>query len=268
MSDFPDRDLAARALAGAGTVVAVDQFLNESTLQAQVVLPVAGFAEVSGTTTNLEGRVTTLSQRVTAPGTSQADWVIAASLALELGRDLGFESVTDVWAEIEATAPAHRGLTDDVLASRAGSEGVVVPFTSSDGDEVDEGAAELPPFVSFSPRPVSDPAPLDGYALRLVVTRKLYDQGVLTQQSPSLAGLAPGTSVRVSAYDFDRLGVEAGARVRVVSSRGEVSAAIQVDDGVPRGCAAVYFNQPDLPAAELLDSSLAVTDVRIERERD
>ena len=53
---------------------------------------------------------------------------------------------------------------------------------------------------------------LDRYSLRLVASRKLYDQGVLTQHAPSLAGLAPGTVLRVNPYDFDRLGVAAGAR--------------------------------------------------------
>ena len=37
------------------------------------------------------------------------------------------------------------------------------------------------------------PPALDSYSLRLVVTRKLYDQGTLVQQASSLAGLAPGT---------------------------------------------------------------------------
>ena len=128
MSDFPDRDLATRALAGARTVIAIDQFLTESSRRAEVVLPAAGFAEVPGTATNLEGRVSTLNQRVTPPGTAQADWIIAADLAFLLGVDLGLESVEQIRAEIAAVSTAYRGVTDELLTSPDGNDGVVVPF--------------------------------------------------------------------------------------------------------------------------------------------
>ena len=54
-------------LDGAGTVIAIDTFLTESSRQADVVLPAAGYAEKPGTTTNLEGRVSRLNQKVTPP---------------------------------------------------------------------------------------------------------------------------------------------------------------------------------------------------------
>ena len=105
---------------------------------------------------------------------------------------------------------------------------------------------------------------MDRYSLRLVATRKLYDQGVTVQHSPSLAGLAPGSILRVNPYDFDRLGVAAGDQVRVHSSRADLRAEIAADAGLPRGAAAVFFNQPDLSAASLIDANAPVTDVRVE----
>ena len=65
LADFPDRDLAERALAGAGTVIAVDTFLTESSRQADVVLPPPATPSVGGTTTNIEGRVSRLGQKIT-----------------------------------------------------------------------------------------------------------------------------------------------------------------------------------------------------------
>ena len=67
-SDFPDRSLARRALAGARTVISVDPFLNGSSQQADVVLAAAGFGEVDGTTTNLEGRVSAVRPEGDAAG--------------------------------------------------------------------------------------------------------------------------------------------------------------------------------------------------------
>ena len=67
LADCPDADLARRALAGARRVVAVDTFLTESSAHADVVLAAAAFGEKDGTTTNLEGRVTPVGRKVTAP---------------------------------------------------------------------------------------------------------------------------------------------------------------------------------------------------------
>jgi NADH-quinone oxidoreductase subunit G len=180
LADFPDRDLAERGLAGARTVIACDQFLTESVKQADVVLPVAGYAEVEGTTTNLEGRVTTLSRKVTSPGTAQPDWVIAADIAYRLGTDLGLESPAQIAAEIAAVAPAFAGLVHDVLRTPAGQDGVVVglparrngdepsdaaePDDADDGEAVDDGdaadAGADPAGVAGRAEAGSDPAPV------------------------------------------------------------------------------------------------------------
>ncbi len=258
LSDFPDHDLASRALAGVGTIVAVDQLATATTALAHVVLPAAGFTEVDGTATNLEGRVSELSRKVTPPGTAQSDWIIAADLAGALGADLRLESVEAIRAEIARLAPAYIGL-DRAMTAPSVSDGVVVPVAGSTPE------ATVPSTIAFHPaaRPI-ELAALDRYSLRLVATRKLYDEGVLVQHSPSLAGLAPGTILRVNPYDFDRLGVAAGAEVRLHSSRAEVRVEISSDPGVPRGTAAVYFNQPGLQAASLIDASERVTDVRVE----
>ena len=168
LADFPDRDLAERGLAGARTVIALDQFLTESVKQADVVLPVAGFAEVDGTTTNIEGRVSTLARKVTAPGTAQSDWTVAAELAYRLGHDLGLESPAQIAAEVEDVAPAFAGLTLDLLTGSQGRDGVVVMLptrrTNGDdeipvvaaGDATQEAGSE--PTRPVSAEAVADPA--------------------------------------------------------------------------------------------------------------
>ncbi len=128
LSDFPDHDLAERALERVEFLVAVETVLNASSLHADVVLPAAGYAERGGTTTNLEGRVTRLAAKVVPPGVSRADWVIATELADRLGADLGFESVEGIWAEIERVSPAHSGCTLEALAAPGGADGIVIPL--------------------------------------------------------------------------------------------------------------------------------------------
>jgi NADH-quinone oxidoreductase subunit G len=128
LSDFPDRDLATRALERVEFLVSVDTVLNASSILADVVLAAAGYAERGGTTTNIEGRVSRLAAKVVPPGVARADWVIATELAERLGSDLGFESLDGIWVEIEQVAPAYSGCTLGALAAPSAADGIVVPL--------------------------------------------------------------------------------------------------------------------------------------------
>ena len=312
LADFPDADLAERGLTGARTVLAVDTALNASSKRADVVLAAAGFAEKAGTTTNIEGRVSTLSQRVTPPGTARADWMLAAEVSSRLGTDLGFENFTDVLAEISAVAPAYLAL--DQAIAEGSPDGVLLPLDvvvitdeddddlvivdetvtmSEDGASVDvtadvvddnaedvgdvEGlieliaddfdvAGSLPPFVRFAPVTNIAPPPVDSYGFRLVASRKLYDQGTLVQSAPALAPLAPGSTVSLNPWEFDRLGVAEGGRAVVRTAKASVKVVVRSDSGVPRGVAAMIVNQADGRVSDLVSADELVAEVRIETD--
>ena len=118
LNDFIDRDLAYRGLRGASLVVAVDLFMNDSaTLAAGVVLAAAGPTECDGTFTNLEGRVSPMSRKVTPPGTARPDWMIAADLAerLEPGSAEGLDSPESIREELARVSEVHASLTEQAL---------------------------------------------------------------------------------------------------------------------------------------------------------
>ena len=321
LADFPDRELAAAALAGARVVIAVDLFLTESSGRADIVLAAAGPGEVNGTHTNVEGRVSVLGQAVTPPGTARPAWMVAAELALRLGADLGLESVDDIWSEIIAVAPSHAGITAELLA--ATGDGVVAPIDAAPlettettdegvaapedadtvapdedapGHEPDAADEELPEpsgeqaegtpdadapdasgdeissedegsdhqfgvrFVAPEPTPVP---PIDSYALRLVASRTMYDDGTLTQAAPALAGLAAEAPLRVHPSVLERLGVADGTRVRAISPRATVTVPVVADPGVPRGVVAAAYRRTG-GVGDLVDVGQPVTEVRVE----
>jgi predicted molibdopterin-dependent oxidoreductase YjgC len=131
-SDFPDAGVALRGLAGARFVVAVDTHITESVRRhADVVLPAAAWSERRGTFTNIEGRITWLSQLVTAEGMAWPDWMIANELAARLGTDLGFVRQEDVWAEITRVSPLHAGVAYELIEDLKSRDGIIVPV----GDE-------------------------------------------------------------------------------------------------------------------------------------
>ncbi len=125
--DFPDGQLAVKAMLGARFTVAVDTHLTLSSRAADVVLPAATWAERRGTFTNLEDRITWLSQMITAAGVSWPDWIIAYELAARLGVDLGFSSLDDIWAEVAALSPLHQGITHEALTGSNARDGLLAP---------------------------------------------------------------------------------------------------------------------------------------------
>jgi NADH-quinone oxidoreductase subunit G len=131
VGDFPDGSLAAEALTKADFVVAVDGFLSASADHADVVLPAAIVHERAGTTTNIEGRVTRLGQKLVAPGQCWPDWMIASEIADGLGGDLGVQNIADLWDEIERLAPSHAGISRAVLESPSARDGIVAPLAAS-----------------------------------------------------------------------------------------------------------------------------------------
>jgi NADH-quinone oxidoreductase subunit G len=128
LSDCPDRELADRALKRA-TVISVETLPTPSSAHARIVLPAAAWGERGGTTTSFEGRVTTLGQKVVAPGLAWPDWMIAAELATELGGDLGVTTFAELEEAYWRESPIHAGLAATAKWAEAGRDGVLLPLT-------------------------------------------------------------------------------------------------------------------------------------------
>jgi NADH-quinone oxidoreductase subunit G len=237
LSDFPDRDLARRALTTVPFLVAVDAFPTPSTDLAHVFLPVALAGEKRGTTTNLEGRLLRLARKVTPPGTAMEDWRIAGELALRLGVDFDLEAVDEVTDEIARLAPAHLGADAAVL--RGAADGAVIPL--GEIEELVLGGPSHP----ISPAADSDPGVIGGPIESLVVERgsaSAYGSAspahgdTATLAPPSRTGAHPGeglTPPSVHRWDGSAPapgngGAGAGAGLRLWASRQLYSPGVVV----------------------------------------
>jgi NADH-quinone oxidoreductase subunit G len=247
LSDLPDAELAERGLEGAATVIAIDTHLTASSRRADLVLPAAGAGEKAGTTTNLEGRVTSVAQKVTAPGSARPDWVIATDLAMAMGAEVDTATVDELHDLLVATVPAFAPATTAALGEQR--DGVLL-------------AAETP--RSLPATDGASPAPRSSYDLRLLVSRSLYDAGITVANSPSLADLAPGERLHVHPLDLDRLGATTGTTLKVSSAHASLTMEVEADAAIARGVAWLPFNQPGSAAARLLAGAGGVSDVRLE----
>lgn len=327
LHDLPDRRLARRALESVGFLVAVATAPGEVLQYADVVLPAAEAHERAGTTTNIEGRITRVAQKLVPPGQAWPDWMIAGELAVALGTDLGFDSVSAVWDEIERVSAVHAGITTSVLDA-VGGDGVVAPLShqsvtlgrrpglldpvavpgvdsverqgttlrigaaaplggdpSSLSSAPATAAATTPapagsevdgadPTAARRPSPVSDlgdlavphVGPIDGYSVRLVVGRTLYDQGTAVLSVPALTALVPDGVLRANPHDLDDLGVKSGGVVRLRSATATLVVPVAPDPTLPRRVVAADLDVPlgDGTVADLIDRTFAVADLRME----
>ena len=248
VEDFRDRSLARRALAATRTVIVLDRFLTESAGLAQIVLPVAGFAECDGTTTNMEGRVTTLNAKVNAPGTARTDWMIAADLAERLGAEaLADDGPVELWSELSSNVPALQDITLAALDEPANVDGIVV--------DLDAGSF-VAPAVPAVPNP-------NAYSSRLVVDRVLYDGGESLSHMPSSVPLVRDGAVVLGTADAAALDVQAGTRLTVSSQHGSVTGPLVVSDRVPKGSVVIH-HALSVDPSPLVSADDVVCDVRVE----
>ncbi len=157
VSDLPDGELAAKALDGGATVIAVDTHLTPSSRRAHLILPAAAAGEKAGTTTNLEGRVTAVSQKITPPGSARPDWVIATDLATAMGAEVDTASVEELHDLLVATVPAFAPVTGEALAEHR--DGVLLAAETSRPLAAVDGAAPAP-RSSYDLAPPGQPQPV------------------------------------------------------------------------------------------------------------
>jgi NADH-quinone oxidoreductase subunit G len=245
IADVADSGLVQRALTQVKNVISIDTMINSSNRNADLVLPAAAYGEKNGTTTNLEGRISNVAQKITPRGTSRPDWMIATELSIALGADIGVSSLEDLNEKLVNTVAAFAPSSD---ARSTYGDGVLM-------------ARETPVTISGVTSKATD---RNAYNYRLVVSRTMYDSAQSTVSSPSLAGIITEAAIFVNPLDLARIGVKEGASVRVGADGTNIVIAVKAHNGVNRGTAWLPFNHTGVDIRPLLNIASDVVDVRIE----
>ncbi|MGW0658179.1 molybdopterin oxidoreductase family protein [Streptodolium elevatio] len=219
-------------------LVVSDVVLSETAELADVVLPSAQWAEETGTTTNLEGRVILRQAALAPPPGVRTDLFALHHLAARLGVGTGFPTDPErVFEELRAaTAGAqadYAGITYDRIRRE---DGVFWPCP----DESHPGTPRLflerfatpdgrARFVDVAHRPAAE-EPDAEYPLYLTTGRVLaqYQSGAQTRRVVELNRAAPGPFVELHPHLADRLGVSEGDLLAVTSRRGRAEAPARV----------------------------------------
>jgi len=246
IDDYPDAELARQALEAVRTIIAVDCFRTASSSLAHVILPAAMFGEVDGTFCNMEGRLSPIRAKVTAPGLARPDWMIAAELASVIGPDLGFDSLDQLRAEMRDIVDGLPAMDWD--GEHAVADGPLLRLERNWDLEFGDAAS--------APSPTST-------GLRLVVDRKLWDQGTMVQRSPSLDGLAQSAELRLSPTDVQLLGLADSQWVTVEHGDDSFDLPFSIDSGVAPRTVWLPVGLPGFDVRQLLATGRSVTTVGI-----
>ncbi|WP_189311114.1 molybdopterin oxidoreductase family protein [Streptomyces brasiliensis] len=261
-----------------------DVVRSETAELADVVLPVTQWAEETGTTTSLEGRVLLRRQALTPPDGVRSDLEVLHELADRLGVEKGFptdpEEVFDELRRASAGGPAdYSGITYRRLVAE---NGVFWPCPAGDGAEDGEDAAldayvvdpaqdhddavraAVPHpgtprlfldrfatedgrarFVAVAHRALAE-EPDDEYPLLLTTGRVVsqYQSGAQTRRVAELNAAAPGPFVELHPWLAARLGAVDGDPVAVISRRGRAVAPARVTTSIRPDTVFMPFHWP------------------------
>jgi assimilatory nitrate reductase catalytic subunit len=211
-------------------LVVADLFLSETAAQADVVLPVAQWAEEEGTMTNLEGRVL-LRRRVKAPPEGVwTDAQVLEALADRLGAGRHFTSDTRaVFAEFRrATAGGtadYSGMTYERIVAENGvfwpcrdESGPGTPRMFLDRFGTEDGRAR---FHAIEHRPSAELPDVE-FPYFLTTGRVLaqYQSGTQTRRVKELASAEPEAFAEIHPNTADSLGIAEGDKIRLITRRG------------------------------------------------
>ncbi|NEV86998.1 molybdopterin oxidoreductase family protein [Streptomyces tendae] len=259
-----------------------DVVLSETAQLADVVLPVTQWAEETGTTTSLEGRVLLRRRALTPPDGVRGDLEVLHGLAGRLGVEKGFPTdPEEVFEELRRAsaggpadysgidyrrlaqengvfwpcpappAPDGTGATDSATDSSVGTgtgtgTGTAphpgTPRLFLDRFATDDGRAR---FVPVAHRPSAE-EPDDEYPVLLTTGRVVsqYQSGAQTRRVAELNAAAPGPFVELHPRLAARLGAAEGDPLAVVSRRGRAVAPARITTGIRPDTVFMPFHWP------------------------
>ncbi|MDQ1238719.1 MAG: hypothetical protein QG577_904, partial [Thermodesulfobacteriota bacterium] len=215
---YPNRDQIEQALKAVDFLVVQDMFMTSSAKMASAVLPVASFAEKTGTFTSVDRRIQALRPGLHAPHL-KSDLEIFLALAALMGKpSLTYNGPEQIMNEIASLVGPYAGIRYD----RLGENGLAWPCV----DVEDEGKETL--YEGGFPRgkavlvpaPPIKPMEDSGLPLHLVVGTLKFHSGSMSENSFSLMEVCPEGYAEMNRQDLKTLGISDGDVIRIGNAEG------------------------------------------------
>ncbi|MCU1656885.1 MAG: assimilatory nitrate reductase alpha subunit apoprotein [Pseudonocardiales bacterium] len=238
----PSAGRVQKRLAALDFLAVCDLVLSETAARADVVLPIAQWAEEAGTMTNLEGRVLLRQRAAAAPAGVRTDLEVLAELAERLDAPGRWPSEPDeVFDELRRASAGGLADYSGISYQRILDEdGVFWPCPSEDHPGTPrmfldrfataDGRAH---FFGVEHRQPAEDLDAD-YPVYLTTGRLLqhYQSGAQTRRVPALREAQPEPMIELHPDLAESHQLEEGDRVRVVSRRGTAEGLVRITDTI------------------------------------
>jgi len=206
---------ATNAMRAAEFVVAMSAFRSRAIDYAHVLLPTAPYTETSGTFVSTEGRMQSFNGVVRPLEDARPGWKVLRVLG-NLLEVAGFDYDTSEQVRDEACAP-------DAVATRLDNRVTGV-----------ESGLE------------AEPAPQSSAAMQRIADVPIYFADPIVRRAASLQQTRDARTPMASMHPAlaARIGVAAGAKVRVRQEGGEAVLELACDEGLPADCVRIAAGHP------------------------
>lgn len=228
---YPDREFVRESLEKVDFLVACDLFETETTEIADVVLPLASWAEYAGDYVNLEGRVQAARQAVRLKHQSRPGYAIMEDLAREFSVEL-FASVAD--RDHEVTRVLELDTSTDWPAE----------------------------YLKVAPSVLEN---IEEYPVPLFACDDHHHRGHLTEKAESLTNFSPEAYVEVSPKMATKYRLNNGDLVRIESEVGKVIVPARISEHLRNDVVLVPRNFSTTPVTSLLMRKKRIDRVKISR---
>jgi len=239
----------AKALEGAEFVAVQDVLETATTEIANVVLPAQAFSEREGTFTSGERRVQRFYAAVPPTGDSKPDFAIASMIAKQMGIILEGTSVSVVFDILANSIEAFADLSYPKLAEVKPQWPMVgrgdVYYGGTTYENKQGLGVQLVPTSQVGgtvriPKVKKEALlrPKEKELLAVPVT-KLYDRGVTVSPAELLDERVGEATVSLHPEAAERLGLEAGAHVKISFDGVSGEAVVKIDDTISAGVALI-----------------------------
>ncbi|WP_266080249.1 formate dehydrogenase subunit alpha [Haladaptatus caseinilyticus] len=264
-------------------LVVQDIFPNDTTAQADVILPASSWAEKSGTVTNTDRQVQRMRQSNEPPGNARTDLEIICELGNRLtDESFDYDSPEVVFSELAEATRQYAGMS----YAGIGEDSQRWPFSAE--AEAGTGVLHRDRFSNGKRRaplvPVEHVEPVDergsdGDETPVLTTGRViehFNSGVVTRRSGVLTHLRSTDALQIHPDDAAERGITDGDQVVILNDIGRVRAVAAVTPAIRRGVAFITFHFAEqlvnrLTGDELDPESKIPTykhiEVRVEREK-
>ncbi|MPY54027.1 molybdopterin oxidoreductase family protein [Streptomyces acidicola] len=247
--------------------VVADFVPSETAALADVVLPVAQWAEEEGTVTSLEGRVLRRRAHLTPPPGVRTDLQVLHALAVRLGQSPGRFPVRppEVFEELRRASAGGRADYSGISYARLDAgEALHWPCPAGSGGDAGhpgtprlfldrfahpDGRARFAPVDHRPPAQEPDGTfPLYGTTGRVLAQ---YQSGAQTRRVPELVAAAPEAVVEIHPDTARRFGLADGRLAEIGSAHGTARARVRLTRTVRADTVFVPFHFPGAARANL-----------------